>query len=119
MSTRSSKSATTADEVAAIEDLVNDLERRLRRLSGLSSAARREVSDAGSDIGGFVSDALADIMKRVRESSATLGQSVTDEVSRTGSVTVRKVIDEVEHRPLMMLAIAAGVGYLAGYANRR
>ncbi len=48
MATRA-KSA-TAEEIAAIEDLVSDLEKRLRRLSG---SARREASGASGDVGDF------------------------------------------------------------------
>ncbi len=31
----------------------------------------------------------------------------------------KKLTDEVEQRPLIMLAVAAGIGFLAGLANRR
>ena len=44
---------------------------------------------------------------------------MTDGASRLGSDTIRKLTDEVEHRPFTMLAIAAGIGFLAGLANRR
>jgi ElaB/YqjD/DUF883 family membrane-anchored ribosome-binding protein len=30
-----------------------------------------------------------------------------------------KLTDEVENRPLLMLGIVAGIGFLAGLANRR
>jgi ElaB/YqjD/DUF883 family membrane-anchored ribosome-binding protein len=36
-----------------------------------------------------------------------------------GSDTIKRIADEAEHRPLLTLAIAAGVGYLAGLAGRR
>ena len=105
-----------AEEVAAIEELVSDLERRLRRLSG---TAKREASGASDEIGEFVSDALDRIMSRVRESAAGVIQSVTDETKRFSGDAFRKLTDEVESRPLLMLGIAAGVGFLAGLANRR
>jgi len=119
MTTRSAKSATTAEEIAAIEDLVDDLEKRLRKLSDLSGEARREVSGATGDVKDFVSDALGDIMQRVRESAANMGQSVAHEASRVGGDAMKKVADQVEQRPLIMLALAAGIGFLAGLANRR
>lgn len=114
MTTRAGKSA--AEEVAAIEDLVSDLEKRLRRLS---STARNETSGASGDVSDFVSDALGGIMARVRDSAATMGQSVAQETSKAGADVIKKLTDEVEHRPLMMLGIAAGIGFLAGLANRR
>jgi ElaB/YqjD/DUF883 family membrane-anchored ribosome-binding protein len=114
MSTRT-KSA-TAEEIAAIEELIGDLEKRLRRLG---SNAGREASGASGDISEFVSEALQRIMKRVRESASEAGQSLADEATRLGSGAFRKLTDEVEQRPLLMLAAAAGIGFLAGLANRR
>ncbi len=118
MSTRS-KTVSTAEEVAAIEELVTNLEKRLRRLSSLSSSAKEEISDATGDVGDFVNDALAGIMNRVRDSAASVGQSVADEASQLGNKAVKRVADEVEQRPLVMLAVALGVGFLVGFANRR
>jgi len=114
MSTRTSK--VTADEVAAIEDLVTDLEKRLRRL-GIS--ARGEAAGASGDVKDFVSETLNNIMTRVRESAASVGQSVAEETTRVGSDALKRLIDEVETRPLLMLGVAAGIGFLAGLANRR
>src|SRR5262245_9619523 len=114
MTTR--EKSVAAEEVAAIEDLVSDLEKRLRRLSG---TAKREASGVSDDIGEFVNDALDRIMSRVRESAAGVSQSVTDEAKRFSGDAFRKLTDEVETRPLLMLGIAAGIGFLAGMANRR
>ena len=100
MTTRAKSVA--AEEVAAIEDLVSDLEKRFRRLS---STAKREASGVSDDIGEFVNDALDRIIGRVRE--------------RFSSDAFRKLTNEVENRPLLMLGIAAGIGFLAGMANRR
>ncbi len=108
--------ATVADEIAAIEDLMSDLEKRLNRLS---SVGKREVSGASSDVGDFVSEALARIKDRVRKTAGDASHTVADEVSRLGTDAFKKLTDEVENRPLMMLAVAAGVGFLAGVANRR
>jgi ElaB/YqjD/DUF883 family membrane-anchored ribosome-binding protein len=112
MTTRATKSA-TAEEIAAIEDLVSDLEKRLRRLT---AGASREVSGASGD---FVSEALARITNRVRDSASEASKSLADEATRFGSDAFKKLTDEVEQRPLLMLAAAAGIGFLAGLANRR
>ena len=45
--------------------------------------------------------------------------AVTDEATRYGSEALRRIEDEVEQRPLLTLAIAAGIGFLAGMAGRR
>jgi len=115
MTTRTAKSA-TAEEIAAIEDLIGDLEKRLRRLS---HGAGREFSGASGEIGEFVNDALQRIMQRVRDSATEAGQSLADEATKFGASAVNKLSDEVEQRPLLMLAAAAGVGFLVGLANRR
>lgn len=115
MTTRTAKSA-AAEEIAAIEDLMADLEKRLRRLSG---TARREASGASGEVGDFVSDALERIMNRVKDSASGVTQTVAEEATRFGSDAFKKLTDEVEHRPLLMLGIAAGIGFLAGLANRR
>ncbi|MGH6663776.1 MAG: hypothetical protein ACREB2_02575 [Pseudolabrys sp.] len=114
MTTRA-KSA-TAEEIAAIEDLISDLEKRLRRLT---NTTRREVSGASGEVSDFVSEALERITNRVRETASDAGHSLADEATRLGGDAVKKLTDEVEHRPLLMLAAAAGVGFLAGLANRR
>jgi ElaB/YqjD/DUF883 family membrane-anchored ribosome-binding protein len=115
MTMRAAKSA-AADEIAAIEELMGDLEKRLRRLSG---TAKREASGAGGEVGDFVTEALDRIMSRVRDSATGVTQSVADEATRLGTDAIKKFTDEVEHRPLVMLAVAAGIGYLAGIATRR
>jgi ElaB/YqjD/DUF883 family membrane-anchored ribosome-binding protein len=115
MTTRAAKSA-AAEEIAAIEDLMADLEKRLRRLS---STAQKETSGAASEVGDFVSETLERIMERVRTSTSGITDTVTDEAARMGGDALKKISDEVEHRPLMMLGIAAGIGFLVGLANRR
>ena len=114
MTTRAKSMA--AEEVAAIEELVSDLEKRIRRLSG---TAKRESSGASDDVGESVNYALDRIMGRVKESAAGVGQSVADGAKRFSGDAFRKLTDEVENRPLLMLGIAAGIGFLAGLANRR
>jgi ElaB/YqjD/DUF883 family membrane-anchored ribosome-binding protein len=115
MATRATKSA-AANEIAAIEELMRDLEKRLRRLSG---SARREASGATGDVGEFVNQALDRIVHRPSVSAASMTNSVADEATRLSTDAFKKLTDEVEHRPLIMLGVAAGVGFLAGLADRR
>ena len=106
----------TADEMAVIEDLMSDLEGRLRRLQ---SSAKREASGASGDVRAFVTQALNDIAARVREGSRNVGQQMTGEAAKFGSDTLKKVTEEVEQRPLLVLAIAAAVGLVLGVMQRR
>lgn len=115
MATRAAKSTAT-EEIAAIEELMSDLEKRLHRLS---SNARGEVAGASGDVRDFVSESLNNIMSRVRDSAATMTQSVADETTRVGTDAFNRAVEEVEHRPLLMLGLAAGIGFLAGLASRR
>lgn len=114
MSTRS-KSATTADEIEAIKDLISDLEKRLQRLSG---TAKSEVAGGTGEISDFVNDTLAGIMSRVRDNAQSVSDSVADKAGEIGGDAVKKIVNEVETRPLTMLAIAAGIGFLFGVARR-
>jgi ElaB/YqjD/DUF883 family membrane-anchored ribosome-binding protein len=115
MATRSAKSA-AADEIAAIEDLMSDLEKRLRRLSG---SAKREASGATGDVGDFVNEALARIMARVRDGTSDTTESLADDAARYGVDAIKKLTQEIEQRPLIMLGIAAGIGFLAGMLNKK
>jgi ElaB/YqjD/DUF883 family membrane-anchored ribosome-binding protein len=108
--------ANNADEIAAIEELMSDLEARLRRLN---AATKREASSASEDVGDFVSEALNDIAERVRESARSVGESVGDEATKLGTDTLKRLSQEVENRPLLTLALAAGIGFLIGLAGRR
>jgi ElaB/YqjD/DUF883 family membrane-anchored ribosome-binding protein len=114
MSNRS-KVASTAEEIAAIQELMSDLEKRLHRLGG---ATKREFSGASGEINEFVNDALAGIMERVREGANSVSQSVTDKATDLGGDALKKITDEVEQRPLAMLAIAPGIGFLIGLSRR-
>ena len=113
MSSRA-KSA-TADEIARIEELIGDLEKRLQRLS---TTTRNEVSGGAGDINDFVSAALARIMKRVRDNADTLTDTVADKATRVTGDAIERVVEEVESHPVAMLAAAAGIGYLIGLSRR-
>jgi ElaB/YqjD/DUF883 family membrane-anchored ribosome-binding protein len=114
MSMRSKVASSTADEIAAIQELMSDLEKRLHRLGG---QAKREVSGGAGEISDFVNEALAGIMDRVRDGAQSV-ESATDKAAHMGGDAIKKVVSEVENRPLTMLAIAAGVGFLYGMSRR-
>ena len=115
MSTRSKVAASTAEEIEAIKELMGDLETRLRRLGG---SAKSEVAGGASDISDFVNEALAGIMDRVRQGAGSVSDTVAEKASAAGSDAVKKIVGEVEARPLTMLAVAAGIGFLFGITKR-
>ena len=77
--------------------------------------ARRSAKDAADGATEFVSDTVTDAADRVRNGA----NAVSDEASRLGGDAIRRIEDEVGQRPLLTLAIAAGIGFLAGMAGRR
>ena len=103
---------TVAEDIATIEheigQLMTDIEARVGKLNAL---ARRSAKDAANGATEFVNDTVADAAGRVRNGA--------DEASRLGGDAIRRIEDEVGQRPLLTLAIAAGIGFLAGMAGRR
>jgi ElaB/YqjD/DUF883 family membrane-anchored ribosome-binding protein len=91
---------------------MSDLENRLRRLQG---SVKREASGATGDVSAFVTETLNDIAQRVREG----GHQVTGDAVKLGTDTLKKITDEVEQRPLLVLAVAAGVGFVLGMLQNR
>jgi ElaB/YqjD/DUF883 family membrane-anchored ribosome-binding protein len=106
----------TSDDIAEIEreigKLMRDLESRVGRLNALT---KRGASHAASEASDFVSDTLTETAERLRSAAF----AVPDEAARFGTDALKKIEDEIEQRPLLTLAIAAGIGFLAGMAGRR
>lgn len=103
------------DEIASIESLISDLETRLRKLN---NTVRDEAVGASGDVSDFVSEALAGIMQRVRDSSETFTEDVVERAGRAGTDAFKRIAQEIEHRPLLLLAVAAGLGFALGMARK-
>ena len=114
MRTRS-KSPSTSDEIARIEELIADLEKRLRRLNGTQ---RSGTTGAAGTISSFVNDALEAIMDRARDNADDVTDDIAERASKAGTAAFQRVVDEVEHYPLATLAVAAGIGFLLGSTRR-
>jgi ElaB/YqjD/DUF883 family membrane-anchored ribosome-binding protein len=97
--------------MAAIQELMDELEQRLRRLN---SVAREEASGVTSDVNRFVDEALSEIAAKLRDGTQSLTGSVTDQATRIGNEALRKLGNEMERHPLTALALAAGIGFLVG-----
>ena len=98
---------------------VQEIDRRLRSLErGLERAGTRVASRAAGTADHLtetLGSALAGLAERFR------GLSIGDEAvkfggdaARLGNDALRRLSREVEHRPLVTLALAVGVGVLAG-----
>ena len=113
-------------ELAAIERRMQLLERRLDRLgnvatrtaaSGFASAAQ-----ATDRVGDAIVSALGEVVDRFRGGARTAGGEAARlgyEARKLGNDALRRVSTEIEHRPLITLAIVAGIGILIGLAGRR
>ena len=109
-----------SERAADLERLLQDLEQRLTRLSRIASRPAPGPVDRVSDV---VVTALNDIADRFRGRTRAVGGEaleVGDEALRLGNDALRKLTREVEQRPLLLLALAVGVGALAvGILSRR
>lgn len=107
---------TVADDIASIEheigQLMHDIEARVGKLNAMAKRSARDAANGASE---FVSETVSDAANGVRNGA----HAVSDEASRLGGDAIRRIEDEVAHRPLLTLAIAAGIGFLAGMAGRR
>ena len=92
-----------------IGQLMRDIEARVGRLNAL---AKRSAKGAAEDASEFVSDTASDAADRMRNGA----NSVSDEAARLSGDAVKRIEDEIGQRPLLTLAIAAGIGFLAGMA---
>jgi len=95
-------------DVDDIGRILRDLSGPLAQLAAFASASAREASHS--------------VPERISETLASFGTSarqVGDEATRVSRTAWHRVEDEVVHRPLLALAVAAGIGFLIGAINRR
>ena len=113
-----------AANVGELEKTIRNLEKRIAYLtssqgirsavSGATSEVGRVVTRASNNVGDMVGDMLTDVAGRTRGSAT----AVTG-VARSGANALSKVATELERRPLMTVAIAVGIGFLAAMVGRR
>jgi ElaB/YqjD/DUF883 family membrane-anchored ribosome-binding protein len=110
-------------DIADVERRIAALEKRLAHAAaGRGSSSRLAGMSPATDWIGEVASALADVADRFRGGARAVGSEaghIGQQAARLGNDAIRRLSNEVEHRPLMLLAIAAGVGFLAGIAGRR
>ena len=108
------------ERAAELDRMLQDLEHRLTRLSRAASRAAPGAVDRVSDT---IATALNDVADRFRGRARAVGGEAaqfSDDALRVGNDVLRKLAHEVEHRPLLTLAVAVGVGALAaGILSRR
>jgi ElaB/YqjD/DUF883 family membrane-anchored ribosome-binding protein len=110
------KTKTQTDDIAAVEELMQDLESRLRRLNAKS---KPEVDGGADDITDFVSQTLARIAAQVRDTAETATDTLASEATEASSDLIKRIWQEMERRPLLTLALAAAGGYLLGMISKQ
>ena len=111
-------------DVSELERAIRRLENRLAQLtssknirSTVSSATNQvgsAVTSASNHVGDMVADTLTEVADKIRGGAT----SVTN-AARLGTGAIQRIGTELERRPLMTVAIALGIGFLAGLAGRR
>ena len=102
------------------------LEKEMANMRDAIGGLSDQISDAASDIGAVAQDQARRGMKHAR---ANMGSMVNDASDRLGVVANRaqsqasslgdSLEDAVQERPLATLALAIGLGFLAGVIWRR
>jgi ElaB/YqjD/DUF883 family membrane-anchored ribosome-binding protein len=111
-------------DVADLSQRVYDLQQGLAQLAAYVAANAREVSSAvperlSAAVPDGLTDRLSDLSHRVSTTLRQNARSVGDEATRMGTGAWHKLEDELVHRPLLVIAVAAGIGFLLGALNRR
>ena len=110
-----------ATNVSAIESRIRALENELERIG--RTAGRRTsagMSAAGDHVGDAIASAVTEIVDRFRSGRRLAGHEAArfgNEAAKFGNVALHRMASEVEHRPLVTLAVAVGVGILIGIAG--
>jgi ElaB/YqjD/DUF883 family membrane-anchored ribosome-binding protein len=97
--------------VREIERRLRSLEQQLERVGDRTSASTAEVVER---VGAAIAPVLSSTADRLRGGA----HSVSDEAAKLSNEALRRLSNEVEHRPLITLAVAVGVGILVGLASR-
>ena len=108
------KTKASSRDVAAVEELMQDLETRLRRINSRA----QEDTDGSEDVSDFVGQTLARIASQVRVTTDAATDTLTDEATRASTDFLKKIWDEMQRRPITTLALAAAAGYVLGLIGK-
>jgi ElaB/YqjD/DUF883 family membrane-anchored ribosome-binding protein len=119
------RSSAFAPDLSALEGRLRSLENQLQRVgrkAGRSASAG--MSSAGDQIGEAIASAVSEIVDRFRsgrrlagDEAVRFGNEAAKFGAKFGNDALERVASEVEHRPLITLAVAVGVGILIGMAG--
>jgi len=102
-----------------IERRLRLLEQAVERRSGRISA---NAVDAADHLGETIASAFSNAADRFRRRARSVGneaEKVSGQAADLGKDILQRLSHEVEHRPLVAIAVAIGVGILIGLASKR
>jgi hypothetical protein len=104
---------------------LDEIDRRVRalehRLSGVGGQLANALPSADR-LSETIASAFSSAADRLRYGAGSISGEAAKlgtEVARVGDRALKRLSSEVEHRPLVVLAVAVGVGILVGLASRR
>ena len=110
-------------DIGGMEERMRRLEQRLERMGSRNvNGERSSISRATDGVGEIIASALAHVADQFRGSTRSYGGDPAQfgrDAAKLGNDALRRIGVEVKQRPLMMLAIAAAVGLVAGIVGRR
>ncbi len=107
-------------DIGEIDRRLRALENRLERVGGRASASAVQAADrVGENVAAALSSMADRLRGGVRLDGRRSGQDRRAEAAKLGNDALRRLSHEVEHRPLVTLAVAVGVGLLVGLASHR
>jgi len=116
---QSAYSRATSSQSDEIERRIQSLEQRLERAAGRGAATASNASDG---VGDAIASVLSNVVARFSGGSGAVSDEAMkfgSEATKLGNEALRRLSEEVEHRPLVTLAVAVGVGVLMGAISRR
>jgi hypothetical protein len=119
------RSSAFAPNISALEGRLHAIEKELEKIGRIASRrASAGVSAAGDNIGDAIASAVTEIVDRFRsgrrlagDEAVRFGNEAAKFGAKVGNDALQRVASEVEHRPLVTLAVAIGIGILIGMAS--
>src|SRR2546430_17453162 len=88
---------------------VREIERRLRSLEQQLERVGARTSESTAEIVERVGAAIAPVLSSIADRFRDGAHSMTDEAAKLGNDALRRLSNEVEHRPLIRISAAVGV----------
>jgi hypothetical protein len=121
------RSSAFAPRISIIEGHLRALEQELENVGRKAGRRTSAAASAASDqMGDAIATILSEMVGRFRsgpplvgDEAVRLGNEAVRIGTRISNDTLQRIATEVEHRPLVTLAVAIGAGILIGFVGRR